>query len=327
MNKRLSYFIHPSIMSLRCITLIIIILFSPVSVLEISKALAQDTKPPSGSKEFNKYYELGLKHYEEKKYEDAIKALNKAIEINPKSADVYFKIGRCYSRLNKLVESTKSYEKAIQINPDGSYPIYFHLGLNYYNLKDYDKAIESLQKAIKIKPDTYYFTYFSLANSYYNKKDYENAVKYLNETIKRKPDYEIAYFILSKSHQQLGNYKGAIKVLDDGLKQKPNSLTIIESLAWLLSTSPPDELRDAKRAVILAERAVDFTKGEDPIHLDTLAAAYAEAGRYQDAIKTQEKAINLLMNSQASSGIDSSLIEEFKKRLSYYKENKPWRIE
>ena len=73
MNKRLSYFIHPSIMSLRCITLIIIILFSTVSVLEISKALAQDTKPTSESKDFKKYYELGSKHYEEKKYGQDLK--------------------------------------------------------------------------------------------------------------------------------------------------------------------------------------------------------------------------------------------------------------
>ena len=327
MNKRLSSVIHSSIMRLRCITLIIIILFSTVSVLEISKALAQDTKPPSDSKEFKKYYELGLKQYKEKKCEDAIKAFNKALEINPTSADSHFKIARCYKSLGKFVESTKSYEKGIELNPDAPYPVYFHLGMNYYNLKNYPKAIESFEKAIKINPDATYSTYFSLANSYYNNKDYENAIKNFQKTIEKKPNLELAHFYLSKSNQKLGNYPDAIKALEEGLKQNPNSLTILESLAWLLSTSPSDQLRDAKRAVSLAERAVDFTKGEDPIYLDTLAAAYAEAGRYQDAIKTQEKALNLLKNLQASAGIDNSIIEAYQKRLSYYKENKPWRDE
>jgi tetratricopeptide (TPR) repeat protein len=65
------------------------------------------------------------------------------------------------------------------------------------------------------------------------------------------------------------------------------------NLAWMLASHPDPQIRNGKEAVDLAERACRLTNNEMPIYLGTLAAAYAEAGRFSDAVATAEKARDL----------------------------------
>jgi tetratricopeptide (TPR) repeat protein len=278
---------------------------------------------------FKKHYDLGSKYYEERKYQEAIKEFEKAANINPKSADSYFKIGQCYRNLVNFEESIKSYEKGLQINPDASFRVFFQLGSNYFKLQKYDESIKNMKKAQKSMTDEYsnseYSANFVLANSYYHIKDYKNAIKHFNRVLELKPDYELAYFLLSQSHITKGNQSEAKQILEKGLKQRPNSLSLMQSLSWLLSTSTSDQLRDGQRAIILGERAVDFTEGKNHNYLDTLAAAYAELGQYDNAVKSEEKAINILTNSSIPNTLNDSLLSEYQERLSSYKTKKPWR--
>ena len=85
-----------------------------------------------------------------------------------------------------------------------------------------------------------------------------------------------------------------------------------------LATCIDDKYRGGNQAVELAQKALDLNYiGRN---LDTLAAAYAEAGKFKDAIKTQEKAINLLIGSN-----DQKNLVGARKRLEAYKNQKPWR--
>jgi tetratricopeptide (TPR) repeat protein len=278
---------------------------------------------------FKKHYNLGSKYYKERKYQEAIKEFEQAANINPKSADSYFKIGRSYNRLLKYEQSIKSYEKGLQINPDAPFHVFFYLGSNNFKLQKYDEAINTMKKAQKSMTDEYsnseYSVNFVLATSYYYKKDYKHAIKHFNRVLELKPDYELAYSLLSQSHILKGNQSEAIQILEKGLKQRPNSLSLLQSLSWLLSTSSSDQLRDGQRAVILGERAVDFTEGKNHNYWDTLAAAYAELAQYDNAVKSEEKAINMLTNFSIPTTFNDSLLVEYKERLSSYKAKKPWR--
>ena len=69
----------------------------------------------------------------------------------------------------------------------------------------------------------------------------------------------------------------------------PGDARLPGAMAWLLATSPEASLRDGARAVELAQRAVRLTGGREPDALDTLAAAYAEAGRFAEAVETAEQ--------------------------------------
>ncbi len=83
----------------------------------------------------------------------------------------------------------------------------------------------------------------------------------------------------------------AIGLLRHGLTRLPESARINNELAWLLATTPDADLRDGAQAVKFAERAVELTGGDSCNELDTLAAAYAEAGRLDEAITTAERAL------------------------------------
>ena len=65
----------------------------------------------------------------------------------------------------------------------------------------------------------------------------------------------------------------------------------LNNLAWLLATCPDDNVRNGRRAVTLAEKAVELTERKNATYLDTLAAAYAEARRFDDAVRVQQEAL------------------------------------
>jgi Flp pilus assembly protein TadD len=98
------------------------------------------------------------------------------------------------------------------------------------------------------------------------------------------------YALLLSSQQQFREavveYRKAL-ALDDRL------LIACNNLAWMLASSPDPQIRDGREAVELAERACRLTNNEQPFFLGTLAAAYAEAGRFNDAVATAEKARDL----------------------------------
>jgi len=93
----------------------------------------------------------------------------------------------------------------------------------------------------------------------------------------------------------------------------------LRNLAWLLATSPEPKVRDGGQAIVVAERANQLTGYENPIALDTLAAAYAEAGRFDNAVATESRAVEL-----ARAADKNDLADRFAARLALYRENKPF---
>lgn len=96
---------------------------------------------------------------------------------------------------------------------------------------------------------------------------------------------------------------------------------ILNNLAWVLATSPKDEIRNGKRSVELGLRACELSDYKEAHILSTLAAGYAEAGDMPNAIKWAEKAV------AAGEGDDSEQLDQLKQELESYKAGKPWREE
>ena len=88
-------------------------------------------------------------------------------------------------------------------------------------------------------------------------------------------------------------------------------------IAWLLATYPDPEVRDGCSAVTYAEKAVAATSRANASYLDTLAAAYAEAGDFAKAVTVQKEAIALLRTEKE--------IQDYSSRLKLYESNTPYR--
>ena len=100
----------------------------------------------------------------------------------------------------------------------------------------------------------------------------------------------------------------------------PNLPKALNNLAWILATHPDLEVRNGAEAVKFAERLCELSKHQSPVGLDTLATAYAEAGRFSDAVSTAQKAIGFV-----SPSANQAKILGMRNRLNLYKEGKPYR--
>ena len=121
------------------------------------------------------------------------------------------------------------------------------------------------------------------------------------------------------TYSDKGDFDRAIADYEQALKLNPNLTTALNSLAWDLATMPSADRRDGRRAVELAERA-QTSNASEPGFLDTLAAAYAESGRFADAVRAQENAIELLRRA----GQAQAVIADFESRFRLYKSNRPF---
>jgi Tfp pilus assembly protein PilF len=96
---------------------------------------------------------------------------------------------------------------------------------------------------------------------------------------------------------------------------------ILNNLAWVLATSPKDDIRNGKRSLELGLRACELTKYKEAHILSTLAAGYAESGDMANAVKWSEKAVEAGKEEKAEQ------LEQLEKELESYKAGKPWREE
>jgi Flp pilus assembly protein TadD len=92
---------------------------------------------------------------------------------------------------------------------------------------------------------------------------------------------------------QLGRNREAVAQYREALRLNPNLAAALNNLAWTLATSPEDELRNGAEAVRLAKRACELAHYGEPLLVGTLAAAYAECGRFPEAVTMAEKAEQL----------------------------------
>ncbi len=167
------------------------------------------------------------------------------------------------------------WSKAIELNSNDA-KLYINRGGWYNPLGEYDKAIADCNRAIELNPKLA-GAYLFRGLAYENKDQYDKAISDYTKAIEIDPELSGPY------------------------NQK----------AWLLATCSDTIYRDGAKSVELAEKAVKLNPGTD--YLDTLAAAYAEAGRFEDAIATQEKVI------KKERGI------QYFQRLISYKAHQPWR--
>jgi tetratricopeptide (TPR) repeat protein len=181
-----------------------------------------------------------------------------------------------------------------------------------------DRAIADYSEAIRLKPD-FFAAYLNRGTALRKKGEIDPALADYTQAIRLKPDLYDAYTLRGICYGKKGQYEEAIADYTKALEKKPHYLTYL-GLAWVFATSKNDKYRNGARALELAEKAVQLHR--TPHSLQTLAAAYAETGRFKEAGETQEEALGLL---KVPGPVPPQDLAPFDRQLQAYKGNKPWR--
>ncbi|HXG09325.1 MAG TPA: tetratricopeptide repeat protein, partial [Gemmataceae bacterium] len=161
------------------------------------------------------------------------------------------------------------------------------------------QLVEKYTAALQTNPDDVE-AYHQRAHAYEKLAEYEKAVADFTAALQRKPDNAHFYEARGKNYLRLKDPAKAAADFQKSLDLKPEQAEVCNDLAWILVTGPA-ELRDAKRAVSLAERAIKLEPQRWTYH-NTLGVAYYRADRYKDAIVALET--SLRMSGGQSDGFD-----------------------
>lgn len=158
--------------------------------------------------------------------------------------------------------------------------------------------------------------YAKRAQVYHDRKEYDNAIRDLTGAIELSPENGAYYAYRGGLFDLADQMMRAISDYERCLQLNADSVPGLNNLAWILATSPDENLRDGPRAVELSRRACELNGWEKPSFLGTLAAAYAETGQFDRAAEYQEKAILLAEEEKTA---------EYRRSLELYRAGKPRR--
>jgi len=174
------------------------------------------------------YYNMGNAYGDKKEYDKAIKAYQKAIEINPKKDEAYYNMGIAYGAKKEYDQAITFYQKAIALNPKDD-DAYNNIGIAYGAKKEYDKAIEAYQKAIEINPKKDE-AYNNMGNTYYAKKEYDKAIEAYQKAIEINSTRSYLYSYIGSLYYKTKNLNKARDYYTQALKLGSNDSSSFTNL-------------------------------------------------------------------------------------------------
>jgi tetratricopeptide (TPR) repeat protein len=217
--------------------------------------------PDEMSHQEEAHYNVGAVLAAQKKFQEAAVHFAAALQLDPNNADAHAGLGRVLAAQKEYAEAEAEYTKAL-----------------------------ALKQALALKPDDPAITKALRAATLMAQS--EIALTNYLEVLKTNPTAEIHAAVSAILILQ-GNPQGAVEHYQAGLRLQPDSPEILNNLAWLLSTCADARIRNGAQAVNYAKRACELTHDRQVTAIGTLAAAYAEAGQFDEAVATAQKACAL----------------------------------
>jgi len=240
-----------------------------------------------------------------------------ALKLDPKNTEAHVYLARVLRAMGKRADAVKECDQAIRINPK-EFSAYDLRADIFREEGDIHAALADLNELLRLNPK-WTIAYVTRSAIYLGESDLDNAIANCNRLIELEPNSTAAYINRARAYARRGRYLEAKSDFECALKNiKPEQLEWqLNTIAWFYATSPIEKLRDGAKAVSEATQACEASGWQNESTLDTLAAAYAEVGNFDQAIAFEEKAMQ--MNPGTAER------QRMEKRLALYKEHKPYR--
>ncbi|RLC23121.1 MAG: hypothetical protein DRH21_07440 [Deltaproteobacteria bacterium] len=252
------------------------------------------------------------------KIDAAVRHYYEALRIKPNLAAPHLNLGVALKEGGKLSEAINHFSKVLGLKSDCA-EVHYELGDTLDRKGDFASAIEHYLEAVRIKPD-YAKVYNNLGVIQARQNKDKEAIAHFYKAIQIDSAYAGAYYNLGKIFTNQGKIEDAIFNYRKTLHFSPENTQALYNLSWILASHPDKEFRNGEEAVRLAQRLCKITQYQQPLALDSLAAAYAEVGSFDDAVSTAKKAFKLALEQGPE-----ELVQGLKKRLQLYEKRRPYR--
>lgn len=283
---------------------------------EFPKAIADATRAIelSDSKQAFLFVNRGVFHSSNGQHDLAVADYIKATHLDSSAYGAYTNLASAHIARKEFQKAIDVCSSVIKVDRDNA-AHYIQRGVAERHLEDWDAAIADFSKALEIDKDNL-AALGSRGFVNYLKGNHADAAKDFDAIIKLTPEDAMAYNNRGYNRFLNGEHKAALTDYNKAVALLPRYATAWQNKAWLLATSPDDEVRDGKAAIAAAKKAAGERQSLFAADIKALAAGYAETGDFKSAVKHQTRVIDLVEEDQK---------EAERKILATYADQKPFR--
>ncbi len=226
-------------------------------------------------------YDLAYSFQVRKNYPEAVVHYQKSLALDPGQNNTECDLALCLAKLGRQQEAIEHYKKSLKLN-DRVWAVHQDYGLSLAAIGDAEGALAEYREAIRLAPGAIP-VHLTLAGFFLAHNRNSEARQEFETILRLDPGNYIAHQQIAAIFNSLGQKAEAINEYKTALKLNPDDVVSLNDLAWIRAASADPSLRNGAEAVQLATHACELTGYAEPLLIGTLADAYAQAGRFQDA--------------------------------------------
>jgi protein O-mannosyl-transferase len=248
---------------------------------------------------------------------EAIAEYRKVLELRPDLPGSHYNLAIAMQRNGQIAEAIAEYREAVKMAP-GDAAMHTNLGVALHQSGRTAEAIASFEKALTINPDDVN-AHFNLAMVMQHGGRTAEAIAHFDRAAALNPDFVPAHRRLAELLAANGQTAAAVKQWRAVLRLQPDDVVAMNRLAWAEATSADASVRNPTEALVLAQWAVQLSGAQRPAMLATLAASYAAAGQFNEAVTTARNARQLALQQN-----NRALAESLGAQLRLYEAGRPF---
>jgi len=261
---------------------------------------------------------LGVALLQKGNTNEATACFQKAIAAKPDYAQAYNNLGNALLKLRRVPEAVACYRKAIKID-SGYADAHANLAGVLLDAGHPFESISQYQQALKIHPDSPEIEN-SLGVAFLKTGKTDEAINHYQAALNLRPDYGEAHNNMGIALLKTGRVVDAVSEFQKAIATPPGHANAQNNLAWIFATWPDAKMRNGAKSIELATKLNDKARGRNPLILTTLAAGYAETGKFAEAKEIAHRAMLLAEDEK-----QPMLVRALKIQIAAYESNQPFR--